>query len=132
MPNPSKMVSDTSRSKKTGLPPGTLIHVGRQKADKAEIGLIEYDNDRFTKIDDVNVSETKQALNSESVCWINVDGLHDVKIISEIGDIFQLHALLLEDVLNTSHRPKAEEFSNCLFVTFKMLGINSHGNMAVE
>ena len=42
--------------------------------------------------------------------WINIDGLGDVELLRRLGEHFGLHPLALEDVLNTSHRPKIEEY----------------------
>jgi magnesium transporter len=56
-----------------------------------------------------------------TVTWINIDGIHDVNIIEKIGNHFDLHALILEDILHTDQRPKYEDFENYLFVVLKML-----------
>lgn len=61
--------------------------------------------------------------------WINVDGLHDLKLMKEIGKIFNIHPLLLEDILNTGQRPKIEEYDNCLFMVLKMLRYDKEKQM---
>jgi len=63
------------------------------------------------------------------VTWINVDGLHDLKLMKEIGKIFNIHPLLLEDILNTGQRPKIEEYDNCLFMVLKMLRYDKEKQM---
>ena len=50
-----------------------------------------------------------------------MDGLHDLSIMKEIGATFDLHPLLVEDILNTGQRPKLEVFDNCLFIVLKMI-----------
>ncbi len=45
-------------------------------------------------------------------------------MLARIGERFNLHPLLLEDILNTEHRPKLEEYPDCLFVVTRMLGID--------
>jgi magnesium transporter len=52
---------------------------------------------------------------------LNVDGVHDTKLIEQIGERFGLHPLILEDVVNTSQRPKLEEYENCIFISMKSL-----------
>jgi magnesium transporter len=56
-----------------------------------------------------------------SVTWINVDGLYDTELIAEFGRVFDLHPLVLEDILNTQQRPKMENYENYIFVVLKML-----------
>ncbi|MEQ8324335.1 MAG: magnesium/cobalt transporter CorA [Vicingaceae bacterium] len=116
--------SDDVISKKAGLPPGALVHVGKRKTEHVKITVIDYDRDHFEQRELASVEECKPYSESASVSWINVDGLHDIPTIEAIGNQFSLHPLLLEDVLNTRHRPKTEEFEEYMFVVLKMLGVS--------
>ncbi len=118
-------------SKKTGLPPGALVHIGSQKTDKVKISVIDYSADNYSESTVDKVEDCYSFKDTNSVSWINIDGLHDINSIDAIGQHFNLHRLLLEDVLNTNHRPKIEEFDNCLFVSLKMLGVSEDGNSIV-
>ncbi|MER3330030.1 MAG: CorA family divalent cation transporter, partial [Candidatus Kapaibacterium sp.] len=60
------------------------------------------------------------------ISWINVDGIHDVEIIKTIGKDFDLHSLLLEDILNIEQRPKIEIYGENLVVFFKMMYIRDN------
>lgn len=60
-----------------------------------------------------------------SVLWLNVTGIHDVESITTIADVFQLHPLTLEDIVNTGHPPKAEEFDEYIFLVLKILNYDS-------
>ncbi len=126
------MSSSEKRSVKTGLPPGSLIHIGRKKVDVVQISLIEYNEKDFANHKEITLEMAKKGLEPDFVSWINVNGLHDIPVMSELGKLFNLHPLMLEDILNTKHRPKAEEFSNLLLLSFKMLGIGSHGSIVSE
>lgn len=119
-------------SKKAGLPPGTLMHIGRQKTEKVRISAIDYNPEFYEESLCTNAEECARFKHPGTVSWINIDGLHDVETIAGIGKLFNLHPLLMEDVLNTRHRPSAEEFGNCLLVTIKMLGINKHRNSVIS
>lgn len=110
--------------KKAGLPPGTLIHVGSKKTDKTRITTIDYTESEFSENEYDDITECFNLRDTKSVSWINVDGLHDIKIIEQLGSHFELHPLLLEDVLNTKHRPKVEEYDDYIFLTLKMLGVS--------
>ncbi|MBK6775476.1 MAG: hypothetical protein IPG74_06380 [Flavobacteriales bacterium] len=55
---------------------------------------------------------------------MDIDGLDDDKVVTQTGERFNLHPLLLEDVLNTDHRPKVEEYQDTLFVVVKMLSLD--------
>lgn len=111
-------------SSKVGLPPGTLIHVGKKWSDQIKISVLDFDKENFSEIKNINVEDCFSYKNSNTESWINIDGLHNIETISKIGDFYELHPLLMEDVLNTHHRPKVEQFDNCLFITLKMNGIS--------
>jgi magnesium transporter len=55
------------------------------------------------------------------VTWINVDGLHELKVVEKIGAHFGIHPLVLEDIVNTGQRTKVEEFDDYIYIVIKML-----------
>lgn len=118
-------------SKKAGLPPGSLIHIGQRKSDKVRISVIDYNEKDYSETICQTVEECFAYKDKTTESWINIDGLHDIETIAKIGSHFELHGLLLEDILNTRHRPKVEEFDNCLFLTLKMLGISKNGQEVI-
>jgi magnesium transporter len=108
-------------SKKAGLPPGTLIHVGERKIEKVRIRVLDYDETHFEDKEVKRIEECFPFKEKPTVSWINIDGLHQIDVIERIGNYFGLHPLLLEDILNTEQRPKVEDFGDYIFVVLKML-----------
>jgi magnesium transporter len=120
-------------SKKAGLSPGTLVHIGSKKSEKVEIRIIDYDQDHVEEKEVKAVEECFSFKDKPTVTWINVDGLHDVGVIEKIGQHFFVHPLVLEDILNTDQRPKIENFDDYLFVVLKMLQFDgSEGEIKAE
>jgi magnesium transporter len=107
--------------KKAGSSPGTLVHVGEKKIEQTRITLIDFDEDNFQERLLESVEEAFPLRDLPTITWINIDGLHDIDVIEKTGRHFNIHPLVLEDILNTGQRPKAEEFENVLFVVLKML-----------
>ncbi|MCC7521990.1 MAG: magnesium/cobalt transporter CorA [Flavobacteriaceae bacterium] len=118
--------------RKIGLPPGTLKHVGKVAVEKVKITVIDYFNEQFQELEIDKISDAFAFKESTSATWINVDGLHDTNLISEIGTYFGIHNLTLEDILNTNHRPKLEDYDDYLFLTLKMLAVNSNNHVESE
>jgi len=114
------------RSKKAGLPPGTLIHIGERKTEKTRITIIDYDETQFEEKQAKRIEECFPFKDKPTVTWINIDGIHQVEIIEKLGSHFGLHPLLLEDILNTEQRPKMEDFGDYIFVVLKMLYYGEH------
>jgi len=109
------------RSHKAGLPPGTLVHVGERKAEKVKIRILDYDEAQFEEKEAKTIEESFPFKDKPTVTWINIDGLHEVEIIEKLGSHFDLHPLLLEDILNTDQRPKMEDYGDYIFIVLKML-----------
>ncbi len=106
---------------KSGLPPGTLIHTGEKKTDKAKISVIDYTAESLFQQTVENIESSKQYIDSENISWINIDGLHEVDMLRSAGQIFGLHPLVLEDILSTNQRPKLEVYGDYIYIVCRML-----------
>ncbi|MCX9083702.1 MAG: magnesium/cobalt transporter CorA [Candidatus Methanoperedens sp.] len=109
------------RSKKTGLPPGTLLHIGEKKVEKTRISIFDYDETHVLEKEVKFVEESFPFKDKPTVTWINIEGIHEIEIIDKIGKYFGVHPLILEDILNTEKRPKMEDFENYIYITLKIL-----------
>jgi len=111
--------------KKAGASPGTLVHIGDQKVDETRITLIDYDEAHLQERVLDGIEEAFPLKDLPTVTWINIDGLHEIDIIEKVGQHFNIHPLVLEDIINTGQRPKTEEFEDVIFVVLKMLHYNA-------
>jgi len=109
------------RSGKAGHAPGTLIHIGEKRIEKVRIRLIDYDEKKLQEKELETIDECFRCKDEPTVSWINIDGLHDVEAIQRVGEHFNIHPLVLEDIVNTGQRPKAEDFDDYAYVVLKML-----------
>jgi len=112
------------QSKPAGLPPGTLVYVGEKRVETVRITYFDYDEQNFAEKQVSNIEECFPFKTTPTVTWINIDGLHDIQIIEKMGKEFELHPLLLEDILSTRQRPKAEDYEKYFFIVLKMLHYN--------
>ncbi len=117
-----KRISHRVRAQeKVGLPPGTLVHIGERRTEKAEITVIDYDEKELQEKEAKKVEECFPFKDKPTVTWININGLQEVGIIEKIGVHFGIHPLVLEDILHTGQRPKAEDLEDYLFIALRML-----------
>lgn len=114
------------RDDHVGKPPGTLTFVGDKKSDHTLIRMIHYDQDHLEELEIGTVEDLIPYKSKPGTSWINIDGLHDIDLIKSVGEIFELNDLVLEDILNTTQRPKLEEHEGALFVVVKMLRKEEH------
>lgn len=111
-------------TKKVGQSPGTLHHVGVKKADQATLSMIRYNPDNIEETVLNPPYDFTTLENFQGVQWMTLCGLHDITALETVGEYQGLHPLVLEDILNTSHRPKMEEFDDYIFVVLKILNFN--------
>lgn len=111
----------SSPSHKAGLPPGAIVHVGDVHQDNTKIFVINYDVD---SIEESYVESPERLLeykNSDMLTWVIVEGLSDSDLIGKIGELFDIHPLVIEDILTTHQRPKFEEYDQYLYIVLKSL-----------
>ncbi len=110
-----------AKSGKLGSAPGSLVFVGEQRVQKTILKLSEYNASEINESVPENIQALANCKTSPLTSWIQVIGVHDASNIEELGALFNLHPLLLEDVLNTEQRPKFEVFDDYLFIVLKQL-----------
>lgn len=115
------MSAQRKNRKKPGLPPGSLIYTRERMQDHVTIQLIQYNEQGVDIYEKPNLQDILKTIDPDKVNWININGLHNTSVIEEIGNAFQIHALVLEDILHTDHMPKLEDHDSYIFLTLKML-----------
>jgi magnesium transporter len=104
------------------MSPGTLIHVGRPPDQAVTVEVCHFENE--SPLEHRVLARADEAAayrDAPGFTWIDVNGVHDVAVIEQLGQVFGLHPLLLEDVVNTHQRPKLELHGEHLFLVLKML-----------
>ena len=109
------------KAKKKGLPPGTLVFVGEQKMENPLLRLIDYHQTDCTECQIEEIEAMTTYKDENSVTWLNIDGVHEVDVIRKVGKLIGLSPMLLEDIMDTSQRPRILEYENCTFMVLKML-----------
>ena len=105
--------------KKPSAPVESPVYVGdidASKLPKPTISKIMYNTAEIVEC--VLTAEQLASFkpDADKKIWLNVHGVHDVAVIKQIGTIFKLHPLVIEDILNTEQRPKIDEFEDYLFL----------------
>ena len=119
--------------KKKGMSPGSLIFTGEKKTEKVTITVFDYNSDNYSELNVADINELSGYKENKNVTWINITGLHDIDVLEKVGNIFDIHPLVLEDILNVSHNPKIEDYEEFLFVVVKMINYNAQlNNLDIE
>jgi magnesium transporter len=122
----------TKTSLKAGLPPGSLVHIGQEKVAKTRISIIDYNEKKCTELPDATIDECRVRGKSNTVTWINVSGIHETAVLEKLGASFNLHPLVMEDVMNATQRPKVEDYEKYLYIVVKMVYEDAKRNDIIE
>ena len=112
------------RKKASGKIPGSLIHLGTKKIEKPLIRLTNFTTDKLIETEPEKLEDCLPYISDGTVSWISLYGLHDEGMIQKLGELFEIHGLLLEDMLNTDQRPKVAENDKLLIIILKILDFN--------
>lgn len=120
------------RDQKLGLPPGTPVHVGLQREFTPWASFLQYKGDEYNEIQVLEPDLAQAALKPDFVNWINIEGVHDLKLVQKISTLLDLHPLTQEDIVNTTLRPQFESFNGYFFFALKMLYLSPEGVLLQE
>ncbi|MFH0765015.1 MAG: magnesium/cobalt transporter CorA [Calditrichota bacterium] len=112
-------------SHKSGMAPGSAVYVGERKTERVKITLLEYDENTCEERELSNIEECREGLNPEKMTWVDIQGLDQTDIIETAGEVFQIHPLIVEDILHTGQRSKLEVMDDMLSVFVKLVCLNT-------
>lgn len=108
--------------KRAGLPPGTLVHVGKKRPARIKLTMCTYNYGKIEQREPDTLKEVKASADVEgNIVWLNITGVHDTKILQEIGTLFDIHPLVLEDIANTTQRPKLDTYEHYFYIVLRLL-----------
>lgn len=119
------------RSRKTGMPPGSLVTIGEPRSEPAELRLIHYDAEHLDETVLTTLAGCDQALSRAGVTWLHICGVHQLDVLRSL-DRFGLHPLVLEDIANTAQRTKYEDYGDYVYIVLKLLSVAGNGEVDSE
>ncbi|MUP45590.1 magnesium/cobalt transporter CorA [Gramella sp. BOM4] len=128
---PLSLLKRPKNTKSVNQIPGTMTYVGHKEAAQTQLDVIDYNQEHYERYKSTTVEDAFNFVDEDRITWFNVDGLSDVEEIKKIGEYYELHPLVMEDIVNTGQRPKIEVYQDYLFIVAKML-YHKDGNIENE
>lgn len=113
-----------NRAKKFGLSPGSLTHGGKIDGEEVSFRIFDFDPQGLIEKNDATIDECLAYIDKPTVTWIHIQGINDPKIMEILGCRFDLHPLMLEDILNVGQRSKLDDYKTTLFVVMRVFYYN--------
>lgn len=120
------------RSRKIGLMPGTPVHIGQRKTDKSSVRLIDYDESDYYVLTEATMYDITQQVQKQKIRWAHLTGVHDVELVQTLCKQYSIHPLVIEDIVNTEHRPKLEINPDYIFIVLKTFNLEEKDEISVE
>ncbi|HKK42888.1 MAG TPA: magnesium/cobalt transporter CorA [Bacteroidales bacterium] len=121
------------RMGQTASAPGSVKYVGINRLTPVKLHLIDYNENSFTESDPASISECVPVKEDGFIKWLNISGVHNERIIHDVGERFGIHPLVMEDIANTTQRPKVEDHDDYIFLVIKMAYIKpGNGELQIE
>lgn len=119
-------------SRKKGLAPGTPVHIGQKKTDKSSIRLIDFDRTDIAVTIDATKDDITQPYPKQKIRWAHLTGVHDVDLVQKLCKQYAIHPLVIEDIVNTEHRPKLEIEKDYIFLVLKTFKFEGTDGISIE
>ena len=112
--------------------PGTVTYVGTKEQVETVLEVIDYNGDAFERFTSKTPEDAFRFEEEDRTTWVNIDGLSDTGEIVKVGKYYDLHPLIIEDIVNTNQRPKIDEYKDYFFIVAKMLYYREDGRLENE
>ncbi len=119
-----EQISYRTIAQKAGLPPGSLVYVGKKQAEEPLVTVFDYSENAYREMIAGTVTETFPYRDSRTVSWINLSRVSEAGAVEKIGEHFRIHPLILEDILTQGQLPKYEDMEDYLVIILNMLSFD--------
>ncbi len=113
-----------------GARPGTLMI--SEDAVPPKVRMISYSPDKVLEREIDDIEKLAKAFDPQNVTWIDIQGFGDEELVRKIGDIFSIHPLALEDIVNMPQRPKTETYEGQVLVITRMVRLTENKAIDME
>lgn len=117
------------RKEDIGLSPYELKFRGRHRSEEIQMTLFDIDLEKVDQLEIRSIEGVLPYKDSDTLTWLNIDGLHNEQLMQELVDTLQIPADILSDVMQPGTRPQMEEFDNGLFISLKIMQIDEKTNL---
>ena len=107
-------------TQKLGLPPGTPVYIGEPPQVEFAYSCVKYDGTQVTEQECTSYTEVQSFFDPAQTNWITVQGIHNAAEIEGLSKFFNLHPLIVEDILNSEQRPKIDSYDDCIFCVIRL------------
>ena len=104
---------------KVGLPPGTVVHTGIERAEKVTISVMEFSDGQMREYVADSLDDCSPPLDKKAIKWVHVRGVHDIDIVKTVGEFYKLHPLVIEDIPSVGQRPKFEAMTKSVYIVLR-------------
>jgi magnesium transporter len=115
-------------SEKVGLPPGTVIHTGKERTEKVTISIMEFSEGQLREYEADCLEDCMPPMNEKITKWVHIKGVHDIDVVQKICDFYKIHPIIIEDIPSVGQRPKLEVMLSGVYIVLRSYDIAEVNN----
>src|SRR5699024_234862 len=127
MPKESKNIAENVNTH-----PGSAINIGEKKMETIKMVYTKYNSHEIERKDLDQVDDFINDPSDNKIKWLNVIGLQDTELIEKLCQAFDVHPLVIEDIVNTGQAVKFEDYDHYLFINTKSIFYNEESELDTE
>ncbi len=112
-------MTQEEKKDKYGLAPGTVIHTGIERFEEVKIFITEFCDGQIREYEADSIDDCCPPPKEGIVKWVHVMGVHDVNIVEQICNYYQVHPLVIEDIPSVGQRPKIESMPSGVYIVLR-------------
>jgi magnesium transporter len=112
-------MSQDDFSEKVGLPPGTVVHTGEERAEEVIIKIMEFHQGQMREYIADTIDDCRPPIPEDALKWVHVVGVHDVELVQRVCSFYEIHPLIVEDIPSVGQRPKIEGISSGVYIVLR-------------
>lgn len=110
----------------TNFLPGELVFTGKEKVEKVMLHYLKYNTNNLEELELSNEKDFSLQEHPDHVDWYDIRGMQDTNLVSKFGTLFNLHPLVLADMVDVNARPKTKESEDSIFLSFKAISYSKN------
>ena len=109
-----------------------LTFIGEKKMEEVKLQLFRYNQDQCDESEAISDFEKIEKADTSNNYWLNLHGIHDVDLMEKIGKALELERLTIRHLIDTTQRPKVDDYEDYIFFSVKSILKNDEHQLKIE
>lgn len=110
-----------SKKEAIGISPDAMMFLGDKKSNSIGLRIIDFNAESINEYNLNSIDDFSNYDSPTSTTWLNIDGLHDEKLMRDVSVKFGIEPVAISEILDTHARPKIHDYNDFVYISLKMI-----------